>query len=192
MYAIDRGADNLAGTAARACSSTRAWDNPSLACGRTKAEMCATRCKNWCWRRKSGCVQNWCWVVARVAAEVNFNGPEACIQGCRLLLFERVGHVGRTRLAALAYSAGSSRSQSGVWLADFGLLRLSAGASARLLWTQVFVELIPDWDLRSEPASAYSVFPPGARNRVSTYSVFRSRWFQVKAGSTPAFLPDRR
>ena len=73
-----------------------------------------------------------------------------------------------------------------------GLLRLSAGAFARLLWTQVFAELIPDWDLRSEPALAYSVFQPGVRNRVSTYSVFRSRWFQFKVGSTPAFLPDLR
>ena len=59
-------------------------------------------------------------------------------------------------------------------------------------WGEVFVELIPDWDLRSEPALAYSVFQPGVRNRVSTYSVFRSRWLQFKAGSTPAFLPDLR
>ena len=73
-----------------------------------------------------------------------------------------------------------------------GLLRLSAGAFARLLWTQVFVELIPDWDLRSGPALAYSVFQPGVRNRESTYSVFRSRWFQFKVGGTPAFPPDLR
>ena len=53
-----------------------------------------------------------------------------------------------------------------------------------------FVELIPDWDLRCEPALAYAVFQPGVRNRVSTYSVFRSRWLRFKAGSTPAFLPD--
>ena len=57
---------------------------------------------------------------------------------------------------------------------------------------EVFVELIPDWDLRSEPALAYSVFQPGVRNRVSTYSVFRSRWFQFKVGGTPAFPPDLR
>ena len=76
--------------------------------------------------------------------------------------------------------------------ARVGLLRLSAGAFARPLWKQVFAELTPDWDLRSEPALAYSVFQPGVGNRVSTYSVFRSRWFQFKVGSTPAFLPDLR
>ena len=54
--------------------------------------------------------------IARVAAEVDYLSPEACAQGCRPLLFERVGHVERTRLAALAYSAGFSRSQSGGWL----------------------------------------------------------------------------
>ena len=48
----------------------------------------------------------------------------------------------------------------------------------------------PRWDLRSEPALAYSVFQPGVRNLVSTYSVFRSRWLQFEAGSTPPFLPD--
>ena len=46
---------------------------------------------------------------------------------------------------------------------------------------EVFAELIPDLDLRSEPELAYSVFQPGVRNRVSTYSVFRSRWL------TPSF-----
>ena len=48
----------------------------------------------------------------------------------------------------------------------------------------------PRWDLRSEPALAYSVFQRAVRNLVSTYSVFRSRWLQFEAGSTPPFLPD--